>query len=169
MDNKNANQPQQDTVNQYGHQKLEQFQKFSVILILIAVLLLVVLGIFQKAMGKDAGADPDFFTEETLALANQDALSSTDMPQETIAVLYRRIRDFVMSDAEKSTAPHANQPQSNMPANYFTATINRDSLRQITDNQYQFSITITDGRQYRITFSLSEDKTELLSAQITKN
>lgn len=97
----------------------------------------------------------DFNNNDQFAFTNRRRFD-TVLGSDNSAIVYDNLKDFVLSESEKKTAPHQNSPAGNMPSGYYTGNLtdfeflHTESIDSLPMQAFKFNLNITDGREYEV-------------------
>jgi hypothetical protein len=114
-----------------------------------------IINIANQEISGGAGAGLENYSSSDQLMLPDQAHFDITMSKEDSAIIYENLKEFLFSSAEKSTAPHENQPSDGVPSHYTGET---PGLRQVNHTQvgsrpmltFTFPLNISDGRQYTV-------------------
>jgi hypothetical protein len=165
---------------------IDQIRKHKTVVIVaslaIVLIIVIVIALSSKRENGIISQEGEWTKEQLNDLNNNDQFAFTDRRQfdnsvgsDNSAIVYENLKDFILSDAEKKTAPHKNQPGKRLPAKYYTgslsgfAFVHRTSIDARPMQALQFSLDITDGRQYSVHVAFDNLTTARESTPIGQN
>lgn len=97
----------------------------------------------------------DFENNDQFAFTNRRVMD-VSLDDKLSTTIYNNLKDYVLSDSEKKTAPHKNEPGEGMPERYYTGSmsdfryIHPDAVKNNPMQAFVFNLSVTDGRLYQV-------------------
>lgn len=122
--------------------------------VLLALVVVTINSIINMNYQENDGAGQEI-NEKSAVFSNREVINAAIGP-DSAAVILTNISNFIFSESEMETAEHSNSADFGNN-NYYGVVINQDLMAYDPNYTFKFSIGVSDGREYAVSFRTDDE------------